>query len=198
LSLKENISMVKEELNSEEKFFEKAVITERFVKKYKNLMIGLVVLIVVIVTANVVLDSNEKAKIKEANQVLATLNSDVKDENAATKLANLSPALFDVWSFSKAVVNKDLEKLKKLQNSKAVLVSDLASYEVASLSGDESKLNSYSMKQGAIYKDLALVQRAIVLINKNDIEKAHIELKKVSATSPLSKVVLALSHYGVK
>jgi hypothetical protein len=38
LSLKENINMVREELNSEEKFFEKAVITEKFVKKYKNLL----------------------------------------------------------------------------------------------------------------------------------------------------------------
>jgi len=35
LSLKQDIEMVKEELNSEEKFFEKAVLTERFVKKYK-------------------------------------------------------------------------------------------------------------------------------------------------------------------
>jgi len=45
LSLKNNIEMVKEELNSEEKFFEKAVITEKFVKKYKNLLIGSVIAI---------------------------------------------------------------------------------------------------------------------------------------------------------
>ena len=36
VSLKENIEMVKNELNSEEQFFEKAVQTERFVKKYKK------------------------------------------------------------------------------------------------------------------------------------------------------------------
>ena len=35
MSLKEELEMVKEELSSEEKFFEKAVITEKFVKKYK-------------------------------------------------------------------------------------------------------------------------------------------------------------------
>ena len=35
LSLKTDIEMVKDELTSEEKFFEKAVVTEKFIKKYK-------------------------------------------------------------------------------------------------------------------------------------------------------------------
>ena len=198
MSLKENISMVKEELNSEEKFFEKAVITEKFVKKYKNLMITTVVAIIIVIVANVVMDSNKTAAVEQANQTLATLEANPSDENAATSMKTLSPKLFDVWSYSQAVVNKDIEAMKKLQNSKAMLVSDLASYEVASQSGDSSKLNEYSMKQGAIYKDLAVVQSAIILLNKNEIDKAHNELKKVSQDSSLSKIVLALLHYGVK
>ena len=198
MSLKENISMVKEELNSEEKFFEKAVITEKFVKKYKNLMITTVVAIIIVIVANVVMDSNKTATVEQANQTLATLEANPSDENAAMSMKTLSPKLFDVWSYSQAVVNKDIEAMKKLQNSKAMLVSDLASYEVASQSGDASKLNEYSMKQGAIYKDLAVVQSAIILLNKNEIDKAHNELKKVSQDSSLNKIVLALLHYGVK
>ncbi len=190
--------MVKEELNSEEKFFEKAVITEKFVKKYKNLMIGLVVAIIVVVVANVVLEANKNAKIKEANQLLATLKANANDKNAKIQLSHLSPNLYDVWSFSQAIVDKDIETLKKLQSSKANLIGDFATYEVASQSGDMDKLNEYSMRQGAIYKDLALVQSAIILLDKKEIDKAHQKLKQVSATSPLSKVVLALSHYGVK
>ena len=62
LSLKENIDMVKQELNSEEKFFEKAVITEKFVKKYKNMMIASVVAIVVLVAANIGYEANEASK----------------------------------------------------------------------------------------------------------------------------------------
>ena len=198
MSLKENINMVKEELNSEEKFFEKAVITERFVKKYKNLMIAAVVLIIITVVANVVMDSNKADTVEEANHTLAILEANPADENAATSMKNLSPMLFDAWSYSQAIANKDIEAMKKLQNSKAVLISDLASYEVASRSGDSAKLNDYSMKQGAIYKDLALVQNAIVLLNKNEVDKAHNELKKVSQESLLNKIVLALLHYGVK
>ncbi len=198
MSLKENMSMVKEELNSEEKFFEKAVITEKFVKKYKNLMIGLVVAIVIVVVSNVVLKANKIAKIKEANQLLTTLKATPDDKNAITQLSNLSPNLYDVWSFSQAIVHKDIEALKKLQSSKADLIGDLASYEVASQSGNIDKLNDYSMRQGAIYKDLALVQSAIIFLDKKELDKAHQKLKQVSATSPLSKIVLALSHYGVK
>ncbi len=198
MSLKENMSMVKEELNSEEKFFEKAVITEKFVKKYKNIMIGLVVAVIVVVVANVVLEANKNSEVKEANQLLATLKANSKDENAKTQLSHLSPNLYDVWSFSQAIVHKDIETLKKLQSSKANLIGDLASYEVASQSGNVDKLNDYSMRQGAIYKDLALVQSAIIFLDKNELDKAHQKLKQVSATSPLSKIVLALSHYGVK
>jgi len=198
LSLKENISMVKEELNSEEKFFEKAVITERFVKKYKNLMIGAVVAIIVVVVANVVIESNKAATVEQANNTLTSLLANASDENAQTQLKTLSPSLYDAWNYSQAVSNKDMKLMKKLQNSKALLIDDLASYEVASQTNDVNSLNTYSMKQGAIYKDLALVQSAIIYLNNKEIQKAHQELKKVSANSSLSKIVLALSHYGVK
>lgn len=198
MSLKENIEMVKEELNSEEKFFEKAVITEKFVKKYKKLMIASVVAIVIVVVANVVINSNKAATIVEANEVFAKLVKDKNDKNALTAMKSLSPMLYDAWNYSQAMVNKDVESMKKLQSSKATLISDLATYEVASQGGASSKLNTYSMKQGAIYKDLAIVQSAIILLNSNEVDKAHDELKKISQNSSLSKIVLALLHYGVK
>ncbi len=198
MSLKQNINMVKEELNSEEKFFEKAVMTEKFVKKYKNLMIGIVVLIVIVVISNIVYNSNKQSTIKEANEVLAKLNLDTNNENLKINLEQLSPALFDVWSYSQAVALNDVDKLKSLSSSKTIFISDLASYEVASRSKDNEKLLDYSMKQDAIYKDLALVQSAILYLDKNEIKKAHAELRKVSQNSSLKTVALALSHFGLK
>ena len=195
MSLKENISMVKEELNSEEKFFEKAVITERFVKKYKNIMIASVVAIVVIVTANIAYTMNEDSKKTAANIALVTLGQNPKDSFALGELSTLNPSLYDAWMFSQAVANKDLESLKKLQNSKAQMVGDLASYELAN---DAQALNEYSAKQDAVFKDLALVQSAVMLLNQNKIEEARTKLLKVPAQSSLTKVVQALLHYGVK
>lgn len=198
MSIKENISMVKDELNSEEKFFEKAVITEKFVKKYKNAMIGSVVAIVVIVAGNIAYEVNKHSTIDEANKALATLSKDAKNSFALSELKALSPDLYDVWIYSQAMANKDFTTLKELKNSRALVVSDLVSYELAQNSKETSSLSDYSSTQGAIYKDLALVQSAVLLMNESKIDQAHQKLVQVSENSSLSRVAKALLHYGVK
>ncbi|PHS57932.1 MAG: hypothetical protein COB17_04325 [Sulfurimonas sp.] len=198
MSLKENIEMVKEELNSEEKFFEKAVITEKFVKKYKKLLITLVLAVIVVIAANIAYNINKQNQVSEANEALAILSKDSKNYNASAELKSLSPNLYDVWLFSQAIANKDLTTLDKLKNSNTLIVSDLVSYELAQNAKDASALNDYSLKQGAIFKDLALVQSAVLLINDNKIDEAHEKLSSISTNSTLYKLVQALSHYGVK
>ena len=89
MSLKNDIEMVKEELNSEEKFFEKAVITEKFVKKYKNLMIAAVVGIVVLVGANIAYDFNKQSQIRAANDALLVLSKDAQNSEALLTLKSI-------------------------------------------------------------------------------------------------------------
>jgi len=198
LSLKQDIEMVKEELNSEEKFFEKAVITEKFVKKYKNIMIASVVIIVLVVGANVTYTINKQNKIDAANLALSQLQSNPKDEASLSKLESLSPALYDVWSYSQAVVNKNFKSLTKLKDSKSTLVGDLSAYTLASEAKDVAALSSYVLKQDSIYKDLAQVQAAVLLINESKIAQAQEKLSMISIDSPLAQVANALMHYGVK
>ncbi|MFA5234410.1 MAG: hypothetical protein WC390_08435 [Sulfurimonas sp.] len=195
MSLKDNISMVKEELNSEEKFFEKAVMTEKFIKKYKNIMIGSVVAVVVLVVANIAYNANESSKVAAANAALSTLQKDAGNSAALSELKTLSPNLHDVWVFSQAVASRDLEAMKSLKNSKALIVGDLVAYE---LSNNAASLEDYASKQDAIFRDLALVQAAVMLFNENKIEEAKNKLSKVSKESSLAKVVEALMHYGIK
>lgn len=195
LSLKDNISMVKEELNSEEKFFEKAVMTEKFVKKYKKIMIASVVVVSLVVGANLAYDANESSKISAANETLFKLQKDSKNLEALNELKTLSPELYDVWTFSQAVANKDLEALKSLSGSKTLIVSDLVKYELAT---DSASLENYASKQDAIFKDLALVQSAVIFLNENKIEEARNKLSMVSKDSSLNKLVAALMHYGIK
>jgi len=198
LSLTNDIKMVKEELNSEEKFFEKAVITERFVKKYKKLIIATVVGVVVFAGGNMAYNIHKQNNITAVNEALATLSKDPKNSDALLKIKSISPELYDVWRYSKAVVAGDLLTLKELENSKAILISDLSTYEEAQNSQDVKALDEYALKQNAIYKDLALIQSAIVLMNKKEIEKAHAKLAMISQNSALSKIANALLHYGVK
>ena len=190
--------MVREELNSEEKFFEKAVVTEKFVKKYKKLMIGALIAIVLVVGANIAYDMKEKSRVASANEVLEKLQSNPSDKASLDELKSISPKLHDAWVLSQAISDNDIDKLKSLKDSKASLVKDIASYELAQISKDLNLLESYSSKEGVIYKDLALVQSSIVLMNNGKINEAHEKLAYLSASSSLSKIATALLHYGVK
>ena len=198
MSIKNDITMVKEELNSEEKFFEKAVVTEKFVKKYKKPMIGALVAIVLVVSANIAYDMKEKSRIASANEVLAKLQSNPKDKTSLVELKTLSPKLHDAWVLSNSISSNDIDSLKSLSNSNATLVQDIASYELAQISNDLKLLEAYSSKEGGVYKDLALVQSAVLLMKNGKIDEAHEKLAYISAGSNLSKIVNALLHYGVK
>jgi len=198
LSLKEDINLVKDELSSEEKFFEKAVVTEKFVKKYKKVIIGSVIAITVVVAGDLVYEWNKQQTIAEANIALMQLQNNPKDEAALAKLQTLSPVLYDVWRYSKAVVNQDVKTLESLEGSKALLIGDLSTYEAAQTTQDKEKLLAYTQKQGAIYRDLAQVEIAIIDISNNKIDEAHTKLAMISENSPLSNIAKALMHYGVK
>lgn len=198
MSIKNDIEMVKEELTSEEKFFEKSVITERFVKKYKNVIIGSVVVIVAIVTMNMVYDMNNESRIVSANEKLSELNVNPLDGGALAQLKVLSSDLHDLFIYSKAVADKDIKTLEALKSSKAVLIDDLATYESLQNTKNVSQLNNYALKQNSIYKDLANVESAIMLINEGRVEEAHEKLLLISDASSLDKVAKALLHYGVK
>jgi hypothetical protein len=187
--------MVKEELNSEEKFFEKAVITEKFIKKYKNIMIGSVAAIALAVSANLIYHANEKSKISAANAALAKLKADSSNAAALKELKDLSPNLYDVWVYSQAVAKKDLEAIKSLKGSNAPIISDLAKYESAK---DAASLDEYASKQDAIFRDLALLQAAVMLLNENKVAEAKEKLSKISKESSLNKTVSTLMHYGIK
>ena len=197
MSLKNDIEMVKEELNSEEKFFEKAVVTEKFVKKYKKALIGSVVAVVLLVAGNITYNISEANRIEEVNTLLTQLQ-ETPNPAVEARLNSLSPALSDVWLYSQAVVNKDVQSLAKLEKSKAILVADLASYEVAQNSNDIKALESYANNNDAVYADLARVQAAVLLMNEKKIDEAHAKLSLINVTSPLAQVAKALMHYGVK
>ena len=198
MSIKNDIEMVREELTSEEKFFEKSVITERFVKKYKNIIIAGVVLIIVLVVGNIAYEANKASTITAANVALTELQKDPSNDEALTRLSSLSPALHDVFVYSKAVVDKDTQTLESLKNSKTMPLSDLASYELAQNKQDVNELTKYALGQDAIYKDLAQVQAAIILINEGKTSKAHSKLQTIADASPLANVAKALLHYGVQ
>lgn len=198
MSLRENVEMVKEELNSEEKFFENAVKTEWFVKKYKTLLIGGIIVIVLAIGANIAYDAKVRSDVERANSALRLLNADGSNEKAQTELKSLNPDLFDAWQLSQALKNSDTEALASLKDSKAIAVGDIARYQNAVLNKDIKALEDYSMAPQAIYKDLALFELAVLLIREDRVDEAHAKLQSIAKESPLYRYAQPLMHYGVK
>jgi len=197
LSLKENMEMVKEELNSEEKFFENAVKAERVWKKYKTMIIGGLVAVVAVVAISAINDAQVESAAQDANLAYIKL---LKGADAAAEktLESLNPKLATALKFSQAVKAGNLEVLQTLSASDDAVISDLASYEIAAIKSDNASLQSYTSKQQAIYKDLAIVENALLLMKKDETTKAQQKLSLISQDSPVHNVAKSLMHYGVK
>jgi len=198
LSLKENMEAIKEELSSEEKFFESAVRTERFVKRYQKPLIAAVAVSLLAVVGAIGYQAYTNAKIESSNTAFNLLMVNPTDTKAEQTLKNDNPELYDLWKLSRGIAQNDVTLLEGLKSSETFGVSDIASYEAAAIKGDIQSLEEYTKKQGALYKDLALLELAISAIEKGDVKTAHQKLALISEESPLYQVAGALSHYGVK
>lgn len=198
MSLKENMQVLKEGLNSEEKFFESAVRTERFVKKYQKPMIVSVVALLLALGSYGGYQSYQEMKIERANEALTILLSNPEDKSALSALKENSKSLSELFMLSKALREKDLKLLQTLQNATSPEVSDIATYESAVLSNDTKALEMYSKKQGALYQELAVIELAVLKMQKGEVQFAHTSLGLIKEDSAIYPLAEMLSHYGVK
>jgi len=190
--------MVKEELNTEEQFFEKAVQTERFVKKYKSPLIAVTVAVILTVATSASYSIYQENKRTEANLAFNVVMQNPSDTATAQNLKSLNPKLYDLFVLSTALKSKDQEALRTLSSSKALVVSDLASYELAALQEDKQALQSYAQKNGALLKELAVIEEAVIMMKEGEADRANAQLKMIDVNSPLYALAQSLAHYGVK
>jgi len=198
VSLKENIDMVKEELNQEEKLFESAVKTERFVKKYKMPLLSTLIAIIVVLVGNSIYQVSVQNAISASNEAYMTLQENADDTEAAKVLEKNNIALYDGWRLQVALKAHDQESLTSLKSSSSAVVADLAKYELAALNKDKKALNEYALKQDAVFKDLAILNEAVLLMQEGNTAEAKTRLNMIDEKSSLQKMVKLLQHYGVK
>ena len=198
MSLKENIDMVKEELNQEEKLFESAVKTERFVKKYKMPLISIVITVIVVLIGNSIYQANKAQSIAKSNEAYMTLLAQPDDGEAEKTLEENNPALYDAWKFQRALQADDKAGLESLTSSKSSVIADLASYELAAINKDKKALNAYALNQQAVLKDLAVLDEAVLLMQEGKTAEAKARLALIDERSPLKKLAMLLQHYGVQ
>jgi len=197
LSVKDDIEIVRQELTTEEQFLTSFIKTEKFVKKYKLLLIGFVVAILAGTAVYEGFLFYTQKRVEAANEALVKLFKNPSDKEALEQLKAKSQKLYDAYLYLDAVQRDDKEALKKSSASTSLL-GDLASYQLASISGDEAALKSYAQNKESVMKDFANYVLAYKSVEKSDIKTAKEYLAKIPASSNIKEQANYLEHLLIK
>lgn len=188
MSIKENVDYIKSELSSEEKLLEGFVKSERFFKKYKNLLIALIVAIVIGSIIYFVKKSFDESNKYESN-ILLNNYLEKGDEKALQSLKDKNNSLYEIALY-----------LKARQDGKSAEISlpilkELSEFELAKNKNDIEALDKLSMKGDFLLKDYALFNKALILANEGKYQEAKHTIAKISSDSRTIELVNLLNHY---
>ncbi|MFW2566215.1 tetratricopeptide repeat protein [Aliarcobacter butzleri] len=188
MSLKEDVGYIKNELSSEEKFIENFVKGERFFKKYKTLIIAVVVILIIGLIGFTVKKSIDNSNKHDANIALSQFLEN-GDEKALETLKNKNEKLYEVVLFLQA------KKDNKIASIELPLLKELVKFQTATASNNIEELNSLSMQNDFLLKEFALFNKALILVNEGKYEEAKKELSQISQTSKAYELATLLNHY---
>lgn len=195
MSIKENVDYIKEELSSEEKFLESSVKVERFYKKHKIKIIGLVAVLVLSFVGKSILDYTDYKDKVRANETYLRLLNNPNNTKDIDILKKLNPKLLEVVVYQNAIKNSNIDKLQQIKN--VPFITSLAEYEIAILKKDLNGLNKNSLEDSSLLKELASLNQALLLIEKNRIKEAKIIIKSIPTDSNLNQIVKNIQHYMI-
>ncbi|MBF7070361.1 tetratricopeptide repeat protein [Aliarcobacter butzleri] len=188
MSLKEDVGYIKNELSSEEKFIENFVKGERFFKKYKTLIIAVVVILIIGLIGFTIKKSMDNSNKHDANIALSQFLEN-GDEKALETLKNKNEKLYEVALFLQA------KKDNKIPSIELPLLKQLVKFQTATASNNIEELNSLSMQNDFLLKEFALFNKALILVNEGKYEEAKKELSQISQTSKAYELATLLNHY---
>ncbi|MCG3669821.1 tetratricopeptide repeat protein [Aliarcobacter butzleri] len=188
MSLKEDVGYIKNELSSEEKFIENFVKGERFFKKYKTLIIAVVVILIIGLIGFTIKKSMDNSNKHDANIALSQFLEN-GDEKALETLKNKNEKLYEVALFLQA------KKDNKIPSIELPLLKELVKFQTATASNNIEELNSLSMQNDFLLKEFALFNKALILVNEGKYEEAKKELSQISQISKAYELATLLNHY---
>lgn len=189
MSIKQNVEHIKTELSNEEKFLESFVKVERFYKKYKNLLLVSVVVIVVAVAGISINNYLGAANKTAANEAFSTLLEDMNNSQAMEILKDKNPKLAQIIEAKKAKiegksVSIDVQYLKELEL-----------YNEAIKNQDAEKLSQVLMQNDFTLKEYALFQKALILAQRENYKEAKEILEQIPQDSQVQQLASTLKHF---
>jgi len=190
LNIQDGIKEVKKEFSSDEQILVSAFKLEKFYKKNKIAIFTVVGLLVAFFSIKGVMGVIEESRLNSANEAYLVLQKDANNSQALETLKSKNPKLFELYSYTQAVKNRDIKTLQTLTNSKNEFISDMSSYHLSILDGKEA--------DSELYKDFALVHNAYLYIKDKRLEEARNQLALIDEKSPIYSISKIIRHYTIK
>jgi predicted negative regulator of RcsB-dependent stress response len=192
LGIKENLKAVKEEISTEEQFLEGMIKGERFFKRNKKIIIGILAVCVIGSVGYSIQTMMETERLKQSNDVYMTLLKDPSNAEALRVLQQKNERLYTMHELQSAVAKNDKEVLTRLSKNADTIVSSIATYQL-------SQLDTTVQPQGELFVGMVALQEGYALLKENKISEAKVKFATIDLNSPLKHVAQNLEHYqGLK
>ena len=190
MSIKDDVNYVKAELSGDEKVLESAFKLESLYKKYKTVIWGTVIALLLFFAVKTGMETWKHSKLEAANQAFLTLQQKPEDAQALKLLKENNPSLYELYTLSQAGKKQDIKALQTLSGSSNDIVSDMSRYSVGAI--EKKPVDS------KLYKEMAYLEEAYVAIKAGDTAGAKRKLELIGERSPLATMAKLLEHSTLK
>lgn len=190
MSLKENVEYIKQEISTEEQFFESFFKVEKIYKKYKLLIIGTVIAVLAYFIGTAINDY-----VKEQNAIAANKAYNILIKNPNDKSAEQQ----------KEILKEKNEKLLQIvlyKNSKdftlkndVIYLKQIALFNTAIKNNDIKTLNTLILDTNFVLRDYAIFNKALIQSNNGEFKKAKATLNNIENDSQVTTLSNLLKHY---
>ncbi|WP_187892805.1 hypothetical protein [Helicobacter pylori] len=195
MSIKENLEQVKSEFKGDEKLLEGAFRLEKFFKRYKWVLLFIVVAFIAYLGDTKLQDYKHEQTRERITQIYNEVLESPNNIALQKRLKEVAPELYDLYQFARASERNDANEFKRLSQSSNEVVKTFAQYSYASLSRDKNLL-----EKSPILKEMSALQEVNLLYEENSkdaIKKAHQSLSAIPLSSSLYAIISVLKHYGM-
>lgn len=194
MSVKNNLNFIKNEFSSDEKIIENAFKLEILYKRYRHIILGVLIGIVALVAFLSIKYYVTESNAKKSSEILQSLLENPKDEALRSSLQKNNAPLYNLFLLQQSLESGNVADLETLSNQQD-LVQFLANYHLGSFERDSAILNK---SEKYALGDFAKIQEAYILLKNGKANEAKNILSSISQDSPLSEIATILSHSSIK
>ena len=187
MGIKDELKRDTEELKQDEELMVKVFKLEKFVKKYKKIIILTGILLAAYLVGYNIYSYIQKQNLIKANNAFETLLQNPNDKKAL-EIVKKDKKLYNLYLFNKGeyskVNAKDLEALK--------------AYQIAMQKGTKEALESYILNPSyKILKDSVRFSLMRIYLKENNRKKAKEAFDNINPNSKFKTLGTYLLHYGI-